>query len=81
MNVPVNFYSYFRELTGCSNTMVTLPEGAVLKDLVRELQQRFPKLKQMEKSTLVAVGLEYQGPEYILRDGDDVSLFPPVQGG
>ena len=81
MNVPVNFYSYFRELTGCPTTTVELPEGAVLKDLVRELQQRFPKLKQMEKSTLVAVGLEYQRSDYILREGDDVSLFPPVQGG
>jgi molybdopterin converting factor small subunit len=30
---------------------------------------------------LVAVGVEYQGPEYVLKPGDEVSLFPPVQGG
>ena len=33
------------------------------------------------KSTLIAVGLYYQGPDHVLQEGDEVSLFPPVQGG
>jgi molybdopterin converting factor small subunit len=81
MIVPVTFYSYFRELTGCAATSVEIQEGGSLMELIRELQQRFPKLKSMEKSTLMAVGVEYQPGEFILREGDEVSLFPPVQGG
>jgi molybdopterin converting factor small subunit len=27
------------------------------------------------------VGVEYQNGEYVLKPGDHVSLFPPVQGG
>jgi molybdopterin converting factor small subunit len=42
---------------------------------------RFPKLEPMRRSTLLAVGVEYEGREYVLRPGDEVSLFPPVQGG
>ncbi|MGN6644764.1 MAG: MoaD/ThiS family protein [Verrucomicrobiota bacterium] len=42
---------------------------------------KFPKLAAMEKSTLIAVGVEYQPRDYLLKDGDVVSLFPPVQGG
>ena len=30
---------------------------------------------------LVAVGVDYQKPDYLLKEGDEVSLFPPVQGG
>jgi molybdopterin converting factor small subunit len=35
----------------------------------------------MQKSTLMAVGVDYQDRTCILKEGDEVSLFPPVQGG
>jgi molybdopterin converting factor small subunit len=35
----------------------------------------------MRKATLMAVGVDYQSRTYVLREGDEVSLFPPVQGG
>ena len=81
MNVQVTFYSYFRELTGVARTAEALPEGSTIADLYRRLAARFPKLEAMQKSTLIAVGVDYQGREYVLREGDEVSLFPPVQGG
>jgi len=81
MSVTVSFYSYFKELTGCAQTTETLPEGGTLNDLYQKLSARFPKLAAMQKSTLMAVGVEYQERSYILKDGDEVSLFPPVQGG
>jgi len=27
------------------------------------------------------VGVDYQPRDYVLQNGDEVSLFPPVQGG
>jgi molybdopterin converting factor small subunit len=81
MRVTIQFYSYFKELTGCAQTNETLPQGSTGKDLLRQLVEKFPKLEAMRKSTLMAVGVEYQGPDYVLKEGDEVSLFPPVQGG
>ncbi len=81
MTVTVTFYSYFKDLTGCGQATETLPEGAALGTLLAQLRDRFPRLVEMKKSTLVAVGVEYQGPDYVLKNGDEVSLFPPVQGG
>lgn len=81
MKVSVQFWSYFKDLTGCENTEVELADGDTIGALRNELQNRFPKLKEMEKSTLIAVGVEYQPPEFELSDGDQVSFFPPVQGG
>jgi molybdopterin converting factor small subunit len=42
---------------------------------------RFPKLAGMRNSSLMAVGVDYQKPTCVLKEGDEVSLFPPVQGG
>lgn len=59
----------------------TLPESSTLGELFDELTTKFPKLGAMKKSTLIAVGVDYQPREYVLKEGDEVSLFPPVQGG
>ena len=81
MKVRVTFHSYFRDLTGATEAHEEVPSGTTLGDLVQSLQKRFPKLKSMERSTLMAVDVEYQTANYQLREGDEVSLFPPVQGG
>lgn len=85
MNLPVviriSFYSYFKDLTGCSQTSEEVPAGSTLEDLLTRLAARFPRLAAMNKSLLVAVGVEYQDRRYVLKPGDEVSLFPPVQGG
>lgn len=81
MTVSVSFYSYFKDLTGAAQSSESLPDGSTLGALHDRLSERFPKLAAMRKSTLLAVGVEYQSRDYVLRDGDVVSLFPPVQGG
>lgn len=81
MSVIVHFYSYFKELTGCAQTAEELVAGSTIADLLQKLFARFPKLVAMQNSTLIAVGVDYQDKGYVLQEGDEVSLFPPVQGG
>ena len=81
MIVRIQFWSYFKDLTGCAQASEELPAGATIGELVQRLHARFPKLLPMQNSTLIAVGVEYQGRDHVLKEGDDVSLFPPVQGG
>jgi molybdopterin converting factor small subunit len=81
MRVPVHFYSYFKELAGCPDTAVELPAGSTVGQVLAEVHRRYPSLAPMQKATLIAVGVEYQDREYILREGEEISLFPPVQGG
>ena len=81
MQTTVHFYSYFQELAGCAKTVESLAAGTTVDALHRQLMERFPRLAAMKKSTLIAVGVDYQPRDYVLQDGDEVSLFPPVQGG
>ena len=81
MSVTVHFYSYFKELTGCAQAVEEIAPGGTLAELQQKLGVRFPKLATMQNSTLIAVGVDYQPKTYALKAGDEVSLFPPVQGG
>jgi MoaD family protein len=81
MTIRVQFWSYFKDLVGTAETSAQLPDGATLDVLLNDVHARFPKLAAMRNSTLVAVGVDYQPREHALKDGDVVSLFPPVQGG
>src|SRR3954467_11267211 len=79
--VRVHFYSYFKTLTGCADVEQDIDVGTQLGELFDKLAVQFPKLAAMKKSTLMAVGVDYQPGSYVLKPGDEVSFFPPVQGG
>jgi len=81
MRISVSLYSRLQEVTGCAQTTESVPDGATLDDLWRQLAVRFPRLAGWERSTLIAVGVDYRPRHYVLKDGDEVALFPPVQGG
>jgi MoaD family protein len=81
MRATVHFYSYFKDLAGCAQAVEEIAPGQTISDLLQRLFARFPKLAAMQNSMLVAVGVDYQPKTYVLKDGDEVSLFPPVQGG
>ncbi len=81
LRIRVTFYSYFRELTGERGCIVEVPPGTTVGEAYTQLVVRFPRLGPMRRSTLVAVGIEYQSREHVLQDGDELALFPPVQGG
>lgn len=81
MTIRIQFFSWFKDLAGCDQTTETVPDGCTLGALYGKLMARFPKLEGTGKSTLFAVGVDYQTRDYVLKPGDEVSLFPPVQGG
>ncbi|MEM6917066.1 MAG: MoaD/ThiS family protein, partial [Verrucomicrobiota bacterium] len=76
------FFSLFRELAGADEFPATLPDsGARVTDLLALLGREHPALRDWEEKMLVAVNCEYADFEQELKDGDEVALMPPVQGG
>lgn len=81
MKVEVQFFSRLRDLTGVSRIERELPEGETVGDLLGALFRVYPGLDEWDGRLLLAVGLEYAGRDQVLREGDSVSVMPPVQGG
>lgn len=81
MKIEVQFFSWFKDAAGCERTSEVLPSNATVAQLMERIHSRYPKLAEAKRSALIAVGLEYATQDQVLNPGDQVSLFPPVQGG
>ena len=81
MKVEVNFFSRRRDVVGGPKLDLELTEGRTLNDLLARLYHDYPELRRWDKHLLIAVGLDYAGRDHLLREGEPVSIMPPVQGG
>lgn len=81
MTIEVQFFSRLRDLLGTARLERTVPEGETVGGLLSSLQAEFPGLRPWDAHLLLAVGLEFAERSQTLRDGDTVSIMPPVQGG
>ncbi len=77
MTVTVQFFSYFRQRTGCHERRIELPDNATVADAF----DQFPPLRDVQRTTLVAIGVDFAKWDTRLREGDVVSFMPPLQGG
>lgn len=81
MNVEIQFFSRLRDLVGTARLERSAAEGETVGGLLNTLYAEFPKLRAWDAHLLLAVGLEFAERGQPLRDGDTVSIMPPVQGG
>ncbi len=58
-----------------------LPDSATVTDALSQLYAKFPRLREADKSILIAIGVDFATGTTKLRDGDVLSLMPPLQGG
>jgi molybdopterin converting factor small subunit len=80
MQITVHFYSYFKDLTGCSESRQTATEGETLGDLLDGSVANSRSWRRCEVDA-DSRGVGLPDRDYRLKEGDEVSLFPPVQGG
>ena len=81
MRLRVRLFASFRQAVGSGQVEVELGQAASVGDLLTALGERYPVLRPLLSGTLVAVNLEYVGPEHPLQAADEVALIPPVSGG
>ena len=81
MTVRVQFFSQLRDVAGVSQSAAQVPEGASVADLLTVLYGRHPRLRDWNSSILIGAGLEFVDRDYLLKEGDEIAIMPPVQGG
>jgi molybdopterin synthase catalytic subunit/molybdopterin converting factor small subunit len=81
VRITVQVFGFLRSVVGQNELVLELPEGARVADALGQLHAKFPRLKEAEKTMLTAVGVEFADRAGKLRNGDVLSLMPPLQGG
>jgi MoaE-MoaD fusion protein len=82
MKVRVLFFGASRDITGFEEDHIEFRNGgASASELRRRYEARFPRLREMGGSLLMAVNQEFRQGSWPLKDGDEVAFLPPVSGG
>jgi len=79
MKVTVRFFAQSREIVGEKQKEVEIEDGRMLHDIISRLRNEYPDLKK--EKIIVSLNHKYTHPEEILKDNDEVAIFPPVSGG
>ena len=81
MNIHVQFYAQLRDLAGISKVDLDLGKGATVAELIERIYELKPALRAHDKSILVGAGVDFVGRDRVLKEGEEIAIMPPVQGG
>jgi molybdopterin synthase catalytic subunit len=80
MKIRIRLFASLREVFGTSRLEQDFPQGVSAQDVVTFLDQQAPGKIHMG-SLHIAVNKQYVDDDVVLKDGDEVAVFPPVSGG
>lgn len=81
MRIVIKYFSALRDVTGRQYEELYLAEGFKISDLLQWFFSRYPRAEAFREELLVLVNGRSVGGDYVLKDGDEVAIMPPVSGG
>jgi molybdopterin synthase catalytic subunit len=81
VRIRVLFFGALRDVAGTREEYVDLPSGSRLDSVFQHYTGRFPNLKLLAPSTVLALNQEFASMSAALSEGDEVAFLPPVSGG
>jgi molybdopterin synthase catalytic subunit len=81
VRVRVLFFGVLRDITGMREDVVSVDEGSRLDTVYQHYAARFPRLRDISSSLVLALNQQFSEPAAALSDGDEVAFLPPVSGG
>jgi molybdopterin synthase catalytic subunit/molybdopterin converting factor small subunit len=81
VRVRVLFFGILKDVTGRSEDRVDLKTGATIGSVFDDYCGRFPRMREMAGSILLARNQEFAPLATTLDEGDEIAFLPPVSGG
>ncbi|RMA96007.1 molybdopterin converting factor subunit 1 [Hydrogenothermus marinus] len=81
MKIKLLYFSSIKDKLKKSSEELEIKDNSSINDLINILKEKYPQISQNLDNVMFAVNEEYQDKEYILKDGDNVAVIPPVSGG
>jgi molybdopterin converting factor subunit 1 len=81
VRVHIRLFASLRELAGCTEVALDLPDGATAADAWQRLAAEHPALAARRAGLTAAINRRYAAFADPLADGDELVFVPPVSGG
>jgi len=79
--IKVLFFGILRDIVGMREETCELPETATLGGVFDAYAARFPRLREMRRSIMLARNQQFGDAAAPVSDGDEIAFLPPVSGG
>jgi len=81
--VSIRFFAGYREKIKKDQLEVALESDVTLGEFIKMLSSRYPELEDIfhGKSVSIAVNHELASSDHVLKNDDEIAVFPPVSGG
>jgi molybdopterin converting factor subunit 1 len=81
VRIRVLFFGVLRDIVGLREDSVEIPDGGRLGSVFEHYAGRFPRLRDMSSSLVLALNQSFSEASAPLSEGDEVAFLPPVSGG
>jgi molybdopterin synthase catalytic subunit len=81
VRIRVLFFGVLRDIVGLREDSVDIPQGGRVDTVFEYYASRFPRLREVSSSIVLALNQQFSDPKAPLADGDEVAFLPPVSGG
>jgi molybdopterin synthase catalytic subunit len=81
VKVRVLFFGAARDAVDRNPLDISVAAPATVASAFQSLLKRYSDLERFGRSLLFAVNQEYATPETMLKENDELAVFPPVSGG
>ena len=81
VRIRVLFFGVLRDIVGVREDSLEIPDGGRLEAVFEHYAGRFPRIRDMSKSLVLALNQSFSDLSAPLSEGDEVAFLPPVSGG
>lgn len=83
ITIQVKFFASLKESLGVSQTNLTVPVESTVDLLLRKIQDTYGKDNQLIDISSLRVAVNQQMVEFdrVIREDDEIAIFPPITGG
>jgi len=81
VRIRVLFFGVLRDIVGLREDSLDVPEGGHVSTVFEHYASKFPRLREVSSSIVLALNQQFSEPTAPLADGDEVAFLPPVSGG
>ncbi|MBS1826385.1 MAG: molybdenum cofactor biosynthesis protein MoaE [Acidobacteria bacterium] len=81
MRVQVLFFGLLKDVTGLTREDLEVSPGSSLQAIFDQYAERFPRMRGLSPSIVIAHNRQFAGRDTAVNDGDEIAFLPPVSGG